>query len=464
MPNSPSRPGPTLLKARWIVPISEPALENGAILIDGTRIEALLTREQLDRRSDKRQPEKHIDYGEAAILPGLINLHTHLDNSILACFDTDLALFPWIQALMVRRSGWSTEQWRQSNQFGARQAALAGTSLVVDSSYSGLSLAALAERGLRGVVGLELFGLQEEQVESAWRHWLERAQQLLEPCNPALQAALEAGRLALTVAPHAPYTVCPSLWSKACAWAREKNLPLLAHLSETLDECRWLSGENETIDSFHAFIRAARGTDKAPALSERASWRRPGASPVQHLHRHGLLDDRLVAAHAVHLHDTDIELLSLARSKVAHCPRSNARLRNGYAPLSRLRQAGITVGLGTDSLASCDDLSMRAEALFAVNLHRAVDPLSSFGAEQALRAITLDAARALGMDQQVGSLERGKLADIAVFSLAVPPAIAADNPCMQLVHGSCQLRDLMVDGRFVVKNGALLEATAPLPL
>ena len=444
-----------LLKASWVVPVSRPPLRNGAILIDGETIGAVLTQEELARHEGTAQHLHIIDYGDAVIMPGLINLHTHLDNSAMQCFDNDSSLFAWIEGLMRFRANWTKDEWWQSTIFGVEQAALSGTSLVVDSSYSGLSLAALAHFGLRGFVGLELFGLKDEEADPTWKAWLERAQSLLRQQDPALKEALRTRMLKLTVAPHAPYTVCPALWSKASAWAEENDLPLFAHLSESLDECQWLAGENQTIDNFHDFIRSARGADKVLQGNARAPWRTIGASPVSHLHRHGLLNERLVAAHAVHLDDSDIELLRSAGSKVAHCPRSNARLRNGCAPLNKLLAAQVTVGLGTDSLASCDDLNMRQEALFAVNVHRAIDPHSSFGAERALESVTLQAARALSLDDRLGSLDKGKLADVAVFSLPPAPTAVTDNPYYSALNGHKEVRDLIIGGKFIVKGGVI---------
>ncbi len=445
-----------LLKASWVVPVSRPPLRHGGVLIDGDKIGAVLTQEELARHESTEQHPHIIDYGDAVITPGLINLHTHLDNSAMQCFDNDSSLFTWIQGLMRLRASWTKEEWWQSTIFGVEQAALAGTSLVVDSSYSGLSLSALAHFGLRGFVGLELFGLKDEEVEGTWSAWLERAESLLRQPDPALQEGLRTGLLKLTVAPHAPYTVCPALWLKAAKWAEQNDLPLFAHLSESRDECDWLAGENETIDGFHEFIRSARGADKVLEGNARAPWRTMGMSPVQHLHRHGLLDKRLLAAHAVHIDDGDIELLHSAGSKVAHCPRSNARLRNGCAPLNKLLARRVTVGLGTDSLASCDDLNMRQEALFAVNLHRAIEPRSAFGAQQALESVTLQAARALSIDDQVGSLAPGKLADLSVFSLPRAPRAVTDNPYNSVLNGRNEVRDLMIGGKFIVKGGVIL--------
>ncbi|HEY9787195.1 MAG TPA: amidohydrolase family protein, partial [Candidatus Obscuribacterales bacterium] len=174
---------------------------------------------------------------------------------------------------------------------------------------------------------------------------------------------------------------------------------------------------------------------------------------------YGLLNERLIAAHAVHADGEDLALLSAAGVKVAHCPRSNARLHNGRAPLQSLIEAGIKLGLGTDSLGSCDDLSPLSEAQFAFNLHRAAEPLCKLSCKEIVQLITTFAAQAIGWSDRIGSLEPGKLADLAVFAL--PPAPLSEeekqsiNPYDLLICGGARLRDLVVSGEFIVSDGKL---------
>lgn len=199
-----------------------------------------------------------------------------------------------------------------------------------------------------------------------------------------------------------------------------------------------------------------------------------GVSPVAHLDKHGLLSNKLVAAHCVQIDDADIDLLKAANVSVAHCPRSNARLRNGCAPLPKLLEHGVNVGLGTDSLASTDDLNPLAEAGFALNLHRAVEPECTLSSEDLIKMMTLSAARAIGLDRKIGSFDAGKAADIAVFKvaprslLALEPAhreaqadvfeprfIESANPADLLVRFPTRIEDVFVDGVRVVERGRL---------
>jgi 5-methylthioadenosine/S-adenosylhomocysteine deaminase len=231
-------------------------------------------------------------------------------------------------------------------------------------------------------------------------------------------------------------------------------MPVLAHVSESRDECEWIAGRNKAIDDFHEIVRRARGADKVQDSGEKPKWTGKGATPVEHLERYGLLDERLLLAHAVHITDSDLALLEKHQCKVAHCPRSNAKLRNGLAALDKLR-ARVTVGLGTDSLASCDDLNIRHEAQYALNAHRSFDPQFSATARDFAAMATIEAARAIGMDNEIGSLEPGKLADIAIFGL--DSRQASDNPYDLFLHGPCRLSDLVVGGSFVVRRGRLVK-------
>lgn len=430
-------------------------MRDAAVVIEGRQIKAVVFRDELSFRFSPDVVTQLLgntrDYGEAVILPGLINLHTHLDYSALRSFDVESGMFGWIRGLVGKASSWTPEQWRQSALYGAREAALSGTTCVVDSSYTGLSVRAIARVGLRAVVGLELFGLKDEESNLAWAAWLAKMDAMRNQDDAETRIALGTGKIRLTVAPHAPYTVCPSLWLKATTWAQEKNLPLLAHVSESKEECSWIAANDATVDQFLGFVQ------KDKPSNTQVKWRGRGLTPVRHLKHFGLLDDHLIAAHGVHLDSRDIELLAESNCAIAHCPRSNARLRNGCAPLSRLMDGGVAVGLGTDSLASTDDLSILSEAKFALNLHRAVDPRFVYTSADVLAAMTVESAKILKADHLIGTLEAGKLADIAVFSTDAGEMSSPENPYDLLLHGHSQLMDVLVDGSFIVRGGQLQE-------
>ncbi|HNB22824.1 MAG TPA: amidohydrolase family protein [Candidatus Melainabacteria bacterium] len=451
------------LAARWAIPVVGEPIHDAVVVIDNGIIEGVYARPQFNSIYKNQQIAHAEDYKDAVIMPGLINMHSHLDYSALRAFATDLHFFQWIKGLVTRSRDWSSDKWFQSALYGARLAAFTGTSTVVDSSYSGQAAKALAQVGLRGIVGLEVFGLSDAESDITWSNWLARFETLCETDFAPLKEALEKQTITLTVSPHAPYTVCPSLWLKAATWAKKFNLPVLAHLAESSEECQWLAQSNDVVHEFLSFsMRTDPDSEKL-----RPRWAGRGLTPVKHLKNYGLLNEWLIAAHAVHTDSEDLSILAEHKVKIAHCPRSNARLNNGLAPYSTMLEHGITVGLGTDSLASNDDLSLLSEAQFALNAHRLRQPggLEDWQehhlptARQLVEAITMEAAIAIKMDHLIGSLQSGKRADIAVFAL--PPSPLSDSekealcPYNLLVSGGARLRDLLVDGQFIVSEGKL---------
>jgi len=451
------------LAARWAIPVVGEPIHDAVVVIDNGIIEGVYARPQFNSIYKNQQIARAEDYKDAVIMPGLINLHSHLDYSALRAFATDEPFFHWIEGLVKRSRDWPSEKWLQSALYGARLAAFTGTSTVVDSSYSGQAAKALAQVGLRGVVGLEIFGLSDADSDETWSNWLSRFEALSETDFAPLRNALDKQNIILTVSPHAPYTVCPSLWLKAATWAKKFNLPVLAHLAESIEECQWLSEKNDTVHEFLAF--SMRTDTNSEKLKPR--WAGRGLTPVKHLKNYGLLNEWLIAAHAVHTDREDLTILAEHNVKIAHCPRSNARLKNGLAPYSKMLEHGITVGLGTDSLASNDDLSLISEAQFALHAHRINCGMSAQtesentypNARQLVEAMTMESAIALKMDHLIGSLQSGKRADIAVFAL--PPMPLSDSeketlcPYNLLVSGGARLRDLLVDGQFIVSEGKL---------
>lgn len=441
-------------------------MKDAAIVIENDSIVDVIFRDELSYKYSpdfiEAVAEKTHEYGEAIITPGLINLHTHLDYSALHAFNVEAGMFDWICDLVARAAKWKPEQWRESALYGARQAALAGTSCIVDSSFTGLSVHAIAKVGLRAFVGLELFGLRDDEANAVWGQWLAKYDSLRNTPESASRVAMATEKIRLTVAPHAPYTVCPTLWLKATTWAQEKALPLLAHLCESEAECQWIRSDNRRIDEYLTFVKKMYRPDIAIADSgvlEELSlirWKNRGQSPVKHLKNFGLLDENLVAAHAVHTDDEDLRILAEAQAKIAHCPRSNARLRNGRAKAEKFAEKKIPFGLGTDGLGSNDDLDLLKEARFAASVHRAAVPDFQWNSEQIFSAITLDAARLLNISQEVGSLESGKQADIAVFKFDEAHT-GSDNPYDLLLHGDARVSDLFVDGDRIVGGGELVE-------
>jgi aminodeoxyfutalosine deaminase len=389
------------------------------------------------------------DFANTVICPGFINLHTHLDYSHSRYVDTESGLFDWIYKLVASTGHWQhtkeKNDFLDSARYGARQIAQSGTTFVVDSAYRGASAEAIAEVGIRGIIGLELFGI--DSPETSWHLWKERFARLVEHASPALTEALADKRVVLTVAPHAPYTVCPALWKTAVDWADSAELPVLAHLAESQEELDWLAGDSPALNSFLSKM-ITRSHEEIEFACARIPNISQGLTPVRFLERNEMIARQMVAAHCVHVDEDGLGVLKARNVAIAHCPRSNARLRNGRAPFEKWLAQGIKFGLGTDSFASSDSLNLLQEALFALNLHRASCPELQFSAADALKLITLDAAKALGLEAVLGSLENGKAADMAVFECAddlerLPPG----DPHNLLLRGQPNLVALFVEGK-----------------
>lgn len=403
-----------LYTARAIIVNADSWLENAVLAVKSGRIAGVFPQSYL--AVNQQQFDTYVlnqDYADCIISPGFINLHTHLDYSALGgLLSASSDLFDWIPQLMKHSSAWTAGQWLDSARIGVEQSLAAGTTCVVDSSYAGAAAIACSERGLRGLVGLELFGLDESKAKDTWNRWLVKRESLIGN-HACLQAALESGLVQLTVAPHAPYTVCPGLLKYSFEFACHSGLPALMHLAETAAENCWYAGGAPVIDSF---LQKAFGDvldfEDGPGLE----WVRRSESVSQVLLSSGLARSRLIAAHCVHLLPQDREQMCWQNVSIAHCPRSNARLGNGLAPLADLCPADVAVGLGTDSLASCDSLSLLDEAKSAFYMHKAASPGYSLESKELFNMITGAAARALGWESEIGSLESGKLADFVVFS------------------------------------------------
>jgi 5-methylthioadenosine/S-adenosylhomocysteine deaminase len=258
---------------------------------------------------------------------------------------------------------------------------------VADTGATGAVIQALAELGGSGIAYLEIFGPDPREARAQFDRW-----------QPRLQALRRyaTGRVSLGVSPHAPYSVSGPLYRLVADYAAAEKLPIAVHIAESADESALLAtGEGGFADNWRS-----RSIPVQP----------PGVTPIAWLERQGVLSPRTLCIHAIRADAEDLRILAGHDAAVAHCPRSNARHGHGAAPLRDFLSLGIRTGVGTDSVASVTPLDLLAEA-------RAAQQLAGLDALRALRLCTLDAARALGMDLEIGSLVPGKWGDIAVVRL-----------------------------------------------
>jgi 5-methylthioadenosine/S-adenosylhomocysteine deaminase len=381
----------SVYSADWVLPVDGDPVADGAVAVEDGRIAAVGTAEELG------EGER---FAEAVIVPGLVNAHSHLEYAVYAGFGDGLAFGPWIRLHIERKVRLEWPDHMAVARLGAAECLRSGVTTIADASYSGAAAVAAGELGLSGIVYLEVFGSDPA-----------RAEELRERL-----AALERERgelVSLGVSPHAPYSVSPALYAAVYALGR----PVATHVAESDDELDYL----------------LRGEGPIAAVSEVDP---PGTTSVRHLAAESLLGAHVVAAHCVKVDAAEIALLAEHDVAVAHCPRSNALLGCGIAPLGELRAAGLRIGLGTDSPASTPSFDMFEEMRTAVYAARARERRpDALLASEALELATLGGAGALGLGDEVGSLAPGKRADLAVVSLAGSPYLPWEDPAVAVVFG-----------------------------
>jgi 5-methylthioadenosine/S-adenosylhomocysteine deaminase len=403
-----------VLSADWVLPVEAPPIPDGAVAIEDGRIVAV-------GRSDELGSDEH--HADAAILPGFVNAHTHLEYAVYAGFGDGLADFAtWIGLHTQRKRRIGFDDYVAIARLGAAECLASGVTTVADCSFSGAAALAADELGLRARVYLEVFGAEPEEVLSQLAEQRERA------------AAAEGDLVELAVSPHALYSVGIEAYRALV----ELGQPLATHLSESESELRYL--------------REGGGPwTGIPWLVEP-----PGTSGVRLLAREGLLGPALLAVHCTVADEEEVALLAEHDVAVAHCPRSNAAVGCGIAPLRELRDAGVRVGLGSDSPASAPSFDffdeLRAAVLLARARERRPDALSP---EDALALATLGSARALGLEAEVGSLAPGKRADLMVVSLAGSAYHPWEEPATAVVFGGSPDRVIatLVDGEARYERG-----------
>ena len=428
------RGGALRLRARWILPIDLPPIENGEIVLE----DGVIT--HVGKASGGGASDAH-DLGFSAILPGLVNTHAHLEYTVLRGLVEDLPFFPWVRTLNALKAYLNGDDWAASATLGAAEMLSSGITTVADASDAGAALTALLASGQRGTVYREVFGIEEQPTVEATVAALHTKLVAMR----AQSARMGGGdRVRLGISPHAPYTVRPALFRALAEYAAREGLPQTIHCAESPAEAELI----------------AHGTGPFAEMFERRgiAWRAAGVSPVRYLDECGALQPGTLAVHTVQVDADDARLLKERGVSVAHCPKSNGKLAAGFAPLRTLLDAGVPVGLGTDSVVSNNGTDLFEEMRFAVYQARALThDARALTARDALRLATLGGAEALGMGGEIGSLVRGKKADLCVVrfdGLHLAPA-AEDSPEAALVY-SARASDIhltMVGGRVVYEGG-----------
>src|SRR5216683_3200560 len=407
----------TIYSARWVVPLSLPPIEDGAVAIEADRIVGVDQRLQV-ANAYPRARAAHFDH--AVILPGLINVHSHLELTSMRGFleNEESDFFSWLRKLtMARLARMTPDDLYVSAAWGACEAVRAGITCVGDASDSGLtSMRALQDLGLRGIVFQESFGPDARLAKENFERLRSKVAGLRERETPLVK---------IGVSPHAPYTVCAPQLELIAEFAQTEKLRLMMHAAESAAE--------------ELFLREGRGFFAEGLAKRGIEWNPPGMSTIQYLKERGVLNTEPLLAHCIRVDDEDIETMAETKSKVAHCPKSNAKLGHGRAPLRQYLDKDIVVGLGSDSVASNNTCDILEEARFAILLSRANSETKNdkmIDGFDALSAATLGGARALGLEEHIGDLRVGLQADLTVLSLQGVHQLPTYDPISTLLFAS----------------------------
>lgn len=411
----------TLIHARWIIPVEpdDRVLEQHSLAIHNGRIVNILptATAQTQYRS-----EVELRLDQHALLPGLVNAHTHAAMSLFRGLADDLPLMEWLNHhIWPAEARWVNSEFVQDgSQLAIAEMIRGGTTCFNDMYFFADDVARVASHaGIRAVVGMILIDFPTA--------WAKDADEYLSK-GLALNDRYRNNPLISTVfAPHAPYTVSDAPLQRVQMLAEELDTAIHMHVHETSAEV-------------------------AQAVEQQQ------LRPLQRLEQLGLLTPRLLAVHMTQLEDEEIQQLATSGVHVIHCPESNLKLASGFCPVERLLQAGVNVALGTDGAASNNDLDMFGEMRTAALLAKAVaKDASAVPAVMALRMATINGAKALGLDNEIGSLEVGKAADIIAVhfdDIALHPVY---HPLSHIVYacGRHQVTDVWVAGRHLLREGSL---------
>lgn len=424
--------GLTRYRAHWIVPVSGAPIRNGALLVgDDGRITAV----GADAEVPAPAGATAVDLGDAALLPGLVNVHAHPELTVLRGSLEDLPFEQWIPRLRLlkRDAALSAEDLRVSASWQLLEAHAAGVTTIAATEDSDATFVALLQSGGRGVVYRETFAPAPHQSDTA----LAVLRQHVDSMRAQENALVRVG-----VSPHTPFTVSDAHFAAVAEYAREENLAVAVHIAESAAEV--------------ALVTSASGAFADELRRRGINVTVRAESPIALLERLGVLAAKPLLIHCVLVGERDIDRIAAHGATVAHCPIANARLGHGIAPAAAMQTAGITVGLGSDSMASNNRMDMLEEARAAQLMQRSrLQSPTVLDAASVLRMATLDGARALGLDEWIGTLEPGKDADLCAVSLAGMHARPAPDPVVALVH-STRASDVVltaVRGRVLYERG-----------
>jgi 5-methylthioadenosine/S-adenosylhomocysteine deaminase len=420
---SAAEPVDWLLRGRYVITMDAQhrVIENGAVAIRGERIVAVSLAADVEKRFT---PAHILNKPDAVIMPGLIDTHTHAAMSLLRAIADDRRLDDWLHNYIfpAESRNVSPEFVKWGTELACLEMSLAGITTYTDMYYFEETVAETTKRaGLRGVLGQTVIGFPAPDYQN-WK-------QSMAGTERYLQRFHSDSLITPAIAPHSIYTTPDAALKASHELSRKYGVPLLIHLSET---------KKELDDS----------------LAQRHM------TPTQVLERLGVLDGRVIAAHAIWESDDDLQILKKRGTGIAHCPSSNMKLADGIAPVAKMLGMGLSVGLGTDGFAGSNDT---ADLLLEMNIAAKLQKVATMDprvlpAEQMLEMATMGGARVLGLEKQIGSLEIGKRADLIALSLAHPNTAPVYNVYSVIAYASKapDVEDVFVNGRPIVRDRHML--------
>lgn len=426
-----------VLRSDWVLPIAAEPIQDGAIAVEGELIKSVGSAADVIAANPGAEV---LDFHDSILLPGFVNCHSHVEYSVFRGLLDNSNFGSWLLDFIDYRSLLNDDDQMASAMLGVSECVASGITTLADGMYSGASIDAIIRGGLRARIYQEAFGLDEHKLADDLGALGSKLDALQEKASDLIEVG---------VFPHAPYSVSARHYRAIVGMARERGMKIATHLAESRAESVYIKSGTGVL----AYdLREKLGLDNIS--------REPfGVSPVKYLQQWSVYGPDVMAVHCVNVGPRDVEILAKNDVAIAHCPKSNAKLGCGVAPLPAFLEAGIRVGFGTDSPASSNIMDIFGEMRTAIFLHRAMrQDASILGAAECVQIATLGGARALGMEDAVGTLEPGKQADIIVVDMEFSHFTPIYDPYSALVYGASQ-EDVffkMVGGRIIYDKKVIL--------
>ena len=414
-----------LLCAQYVIPVTRDSIKRGAVLVRDGRIRDIGSSDMLKLR----YPDEEVkDFGMAAILPGFVDAHTHLENAVMRGVVHDVPYATWVTAMNEKSLKLDVSDWYDSAILGGLEALSSGVTTIADVTATGATCTAAQKLGLRAVIYREVGAMDKRRVgyaiksaENDIMHWREE---------------VDEDRITIGIAPNVLFACHPAVFGKVSKLAQRENLPVAVRIAGTREEFNFVKYGSSPF-SVHAM-------DDKRGFVEIPPWLPTGVTPVRYALNWGIFEaNNVMAVYCVHVDDEDIMKLKEYNVSVAVCPRSNAQLGMGVAPVDKFLRAGLDVGIGTDSPAATDATDMISEMRIGMLLQRAVNVGRFLDSATVLEMATIGGARALGMDDQIGSIEVGKRADITAVDLSATHQSPDTDPVAAVVNSASAADVLM---------------------